>query len=615
VASPVEQIKGRLNASEFIARDVRLQRSGRYLKGLCPFHDEKTPSFFVFEDRGTFRCFGCGEGGDVFTYVMRRDSSEFPDALRLLAAEAGVELSVHRRDPEAETHQRRTRAALEQAAIFMQGLLRESPQAKETRDYLRERGVSEQMIEAFRLGYAPPGGSPVTTHLRKLGTDPQVLGATGLAREDQGPTEDYFFNRLIFPISDRRGAVVGFGARALGDAMPKYLNTRENDTFHKGQHLYAFDMAAEAIRREATAVLVEGYMDAIAAHQFGFDNTIASMGTALTNDQGRLLATSGADRIVLALDADTAGAAATRRGVDVLRDVGRDASATEVDFRGLIRHEARLSVDIHVVELPAGEDPDSVIRADPERWRQLIEGSVPLADYYFRWALAEHDVSTIAGRRRAVTDLTPVIAEINEPVARAHYYERLAGTSGVPLEELRRAPLQQPPRASRPPLASAPRAEDRVEEGLLELVLQAPADAKHLVSRIDPSHLSDPTLRHLLSTVLQQAQGTSESSWQVLLDELDDQSRERVQNLRARIAQMPALEGTNFVNALQFALLRLRERRVLEELREIAAIEDAPAAAARSRELGAQKHSIEMAIRELSVFTRTPSVRSDSPNA
>ena len=615
MASPVEEIKGRLSASEFIARDVRLQRSGRYLKGLCPFHDEKSPSFFVFEDRGTFRCFGCGEGGDVFTYVMRRDGSEFPDALRLLAAEAGVELSVHSRNPETEKHQQRTRTALEQATIFMHGLLRASPQAKESRHYLSERGVSEGMIEAFRLGYAPPSGSPITAHLRKLETNPQALRATGLAREDQGPTEDYFFNRLIFPISDRRGAVVGFGARALGDAMPKYLNTRENDTFHKGHHLYAFNMAAEAIRREATAILVEGYMDAIAAHQFGFDNTIASMGTALTNDQARLLATSGAQRIVLALDADTAGAAATRRGVDVLRDVGRDGSDTEVDFRGLIRHEARLSVDIQVAEMPAGEDPDSVIRADPERWRDLIESSVPLADYYFRWALAEHDISTIAGRRRAVTDLTPVIAEISEPVARAHYYERLASISGVPLEELRRAPPQRKRRANRPALASAPHAEDRVEEGLLELVLQAPADARHLVSQIDAGHVSDPTLRHLLSTLLQQMQANPESPWQVILDELDDQSRERVQALRDRIAQMPALEGMNFVNALQFAMLRLRERRVLEELREIAAMEDAPAAAVRSRELGAQKHSIEMAIRELSVLTRTSSMRSELRNA
>ena len=365
MASPVEEIKARLTAAEFIGRDVRLQRSGRHLKGLCPFHTEKTPSFFVFGDRNTFRCFGCGEGGDLFTYVMRRNGTDFPDALRLLASEAGVELQAQARDPAADQQRRLTRSALDAAAIHMYDLLRSAPEAAETRTYLEERGLSEQMITTFRLGYAPAHGSPVTAHLRTLGTDAEALRATGLVRDDDGPPRDYFFNRLIFPISDRRGVVIGFGARALGDATPKYLNSRESDTFRKGHHLYAFNLAAEAIRNERAAVLVEGYMDAIAAHQFGFRNTVASMGTALTTEQGRLLSGSGAQRIILALDADTAGAAATRRGVDVLRDAGRDAPDAEVDFRGLIRHEARLSVDIAVVELPSGEDPDSVIRADP----------------------------------------------------------------------------------------------------------------------------------------------------------------------------------------------------------------------------------------------------------
>ena len=205
MASPVEDIKSRLNTAEVIGRDVRLQRSGRYLKGLCPFHTEKTPSFFVFGDRGTFRCFGCGEGGDLFTYVMRRDGSNFPDALRLLASEAGVELRAQDRDPEADRQRRRTRGALDEAANLMQQLLLNSREAAAVRAYLDERGVSEEMIAAFRLGFAPARGSPVTTHLRQLDTDPEALRATGLVRDDDGPPRDYFFNRLIFPISERRG--------------------------------------------------------------------------------------------------------------------------------------------------------------------------------------------------------------------------------------------------------------------------------------------------------------------------------------------------------------------------------------------------------------------------
>ena len=607
MASPVEEIKARLTAAEFIGRDVRLQRSGRYLKGLCPFHTEKTPSFFVFGDRGTFRCFGCGEGGDLFTYVMRRNGTDFPDALRLLASEAGVELQAQARDPAADQQRRRTRSALDAAAIHMHDLLHSAPEAAATRAYLDERGLSEQMIAAFRLGYAPAHGSPVTKYLRTLDTDPDALRATGLVRDDDGPPRDYFFNRLIFPISDRRGTVIGFGARALGDATPKYLNSRESDTFRKGHHLYAFNLAADAIRSERAAVLVEGYMDAIAAHQFGFRNTVASMGTALTTEQGRLLSGSGAQRIILALDADTAGAAATRRGVDVLRDAGRDASDTEVDFRGLIRHETRLSVDIAVVELPSGEDPDSVIRADQARWRALLGAAVPLADYYFRWALAEHDVSSIAGRRRAVADLTPVITEISEPAARALYYERLSQVSGVPVDELRReTPRRQRRMGAAPSTTSQPI--DRVEEGLLELVLQVPPEATGVVARLDASNVSDPSLRYVIEALVQHAGESLDEPWESVLDGLDDQSREQVEAVRARIADLPALDGEDFMSALQVTVLRVREQRIDEALREVAAIEDGALAAARSRELGAQKHSIKRAMRELSVLTRGPAL-------
>ncbi len=605
MASPVEDIKSRLSAAEVIGRDVRLQRAGRHLKGLCPFHNEKTPSFFVFGDSGTFRCFGCGEGGDLFTYVMRRDGSSFPDALRLLADEAGVELRAQERDPEADRQRRLTRSALEEAANLMHRLLREAPEATGTRAYLEERGVSDEMLNAFRLGYAPARGSPVTKHLRQLGTDPEALSATGLVRDDDGPPRDYFFNRLIFPISERRGAVIGFGARALGDVVPKYLNSRESDTFRKGQHLYAFNLAADAIRRERAAVLVEGYMDAIAAHQFGFKNTVASMGTALTSEQGRLLAGSGAQRIILALDADTAGAAATRRGVDVLREAGRDEDDPVMDIRGLIRHETRLSIDIAVVELPAGEDPDSVIRADRSRWRALLDDAVPLADYYFRWALEEHDVSSIVGRRRAVADLTPVITEITDSAVRAHYYERLSHVSGVPVDELRRAAPRRQRRMGAPPATSTPPI-DRVEEGLLELVLQAPPEASGAMARLDASNVSDPSLRYVIEALARKAGDSASDAWDSVLDGLDEQLREQVEAVHARIAGLPALEGDAFRSALEVTVLRLRERRILEELREVAAMDDGAAAAARSRELGAQKRSVELAMRELSVLTHGP---------
>ena len=292
-----------------------------------------------------------------------------------------------------------------------------------------------------------------------------------------------------------------------------------------------------------------------------------------------------------------------------MREAGRDDGETEITFRGLIRHETRLSVDIGVVALAADEDPDSVIRSDPQRWRSLIAQPVPLADYYFQWAVTQHDMSSIGGRRRAVAALTPVIAEISEPVARAHYYERLADITKVPVDELRRNTPQPRIHDSRSRTTKPTPPIDRVEEGLLELILQAPPDSHHLVGQIDPSNVTDPALRHLLGALLEQPSTGATASWNSVLEQLDVQSQERVAAARSRISTMPPLHGATFANALQVALLRLRERRVLEELRDVAAIEDGSTAAARSKELGAQKHSIEMAIRELSVLTHTPSTR------
>ena len=613
MASPVDEIKARLDVAEFIGRDVRLTRSGRYLKGLCPFHTEKTPSFFVFTDRGTYKCFGCGEGGDLFSYVMRRDNAEFPEALGALATEAGVELRGERADPESRSRRKRLGSALTEAARVMHELLLNAPAAARARGYLEERGVTAGSTTAFQLGYAPARGSPVTRRLRDLGVEPEIILEAGVARDDGGELRDYFFDRLVFPIVDRRGDVVGFGARALGDAQPKYLNTRESTVFTKGHHLYGYHLARDAIRQDGTAVIVEGYMDAIAAHEHGFANTVASMGTALTSQQATLLRSSGAKRIVLALDADTAGAAATRRGVDVLRESGEYEAEAAVDFRGYVHHEGRLVTDIAVLVLPEGEDPDSVIRQSPESWTRLIEGSTPLIDYYFAWALREHDLTSRAGRQRAAGDLNPVVSEIQDPTVRSAYFNRLSRETQVPVEQLEL--MAASARRRRPRAAEEERptgdtaAADPVEEGLVEYALHAPPEYLELVARLDPGFVSDPGLRHLLAVIVKMIQVRGGLEWDAVMAELDETSAARLVRIREHAQQAPRLEADAFVRALQSAALRLRRRRLEMDWNEAThlrsagdAVAESPDFRARVERLEQERLNVFRAERELSVL-------------
>ena len=595
MATPVEEVKARLDAVEYIGRDVRLQRAGRNWKGLCPFHSEKTPSFFVFPDRGSYKCFGCGEGGDLLTFVMRRNRIEFPDALSELAREAGIEIQRGPADPERRGRQAAMLALLAEAQKFLHRQLLDSPAAEEARVYVRTRGLADRTVEQFGLGYASAHGSPLLAHLRKLGYKDDAIEAAGLARSDERGVRDYLFDRLIFPIWNRSGEVVGFGGRTLRDIKPKYLNTRDSEVFTKGHLLYGYHLARDAIRQERTAVVVEGYMDVIAAHEAGFTNTVASMGTSLTPQQARMLTTSGASRVVIALDADAAGAAAARRGLDVVReesvyeaetsvevqDLGgpRRASISgiggTVDVRVLIQHEDRLATDIGIAELPAGDDPDSLVRSTPQRWRELIAEPTPLADFAFRWAGGQHDLTGLRGRRAAMRELLPIVTNIKDPVVRAEYFNRLADLSGVPADELRRL-------AARDGRRGAPRAavrdqsdvapsdslpSDPLETGLLTFVARAHGAAVDLVGRLDPMLLSDQMARHLLRRIVTDAREHHELDWVRIAASLDPTSQEYLTAVR-QLADLEPGDLETLSGDLQFVVMRLRKRRLHRELAE-----------------------------------------------
>ncbi|MEZ4624008.1 MAG: DNA primase [Thermomicrobiales bacterium] len=313
----VSEIRERLDIVELVNGYTPLKKAGRSFKGLCPFHQEKTPSFVVFPDSQNFHCFGCGKGGDLFTFYMEIERVDFREALRELARRAGVELeNTPGSNPNRTSGGNGLLAALDLAATFFHDVLRNHAAGELGRRLASERGLDDRTIERFRLGFAPNSWDALVETAGVEGFDQGIAIEAGLAQErDSGGAYDRFRNRFIFPISNRDGKIVGFGARAIGDDQPKYLNSPQTPLFDKSSLLYALDLAKETIRQDDRAIVVEGYMDAIAAHQFGHANVVAAMGTALTESQVNQLKRFS-KRIVLALDADAAGQMATLRSLE-----------------------------------------------------------------------------------------------------------------------------------------------------------------------------------------------------------------------------------------------------------------------------------------------------------
>jgi DNA primase len=351
----VAEIKSKLPVVDIVGETVALKRAGTVHKGLCPFHAEKTPSFIVTPDRETWHCFGCGEHGDIFTFLMRRDGLDFREALTRLAERAGVELSE--RTAREDRHRRRLREALEAAIAWYREVFNQAHQAERARAYMAERGFTDTTLERFGIGYAPNTWEAMAKRLRSKGfSDAELTGAGLTSPSNRGGVYDRFRGRIIIPIRDASGRAIGLGGRILPEGEgPKYLNSPATALFDKSRTLYAIDLAKAAIRREKLAVIVEGYTDVMAAHQAGFENVVASLGTALTAGQVEL-ATRYAEAVALAYDVDLAGKAATDRGL--LEELGPEMVSK-----------------VRVIEIPTGKDPDELIRADPDAWRRAVEGA------------------------------------------------------------------------------------------------------------------------------------------------------------------------------------------------------------------------------------------------
>ena len=477
--SVIDDIKARVDIVALISETVKLRKSGRTYMGLCPFHAHKhnTPSFAVWPDSGVWKCFGqCNEGGDIFKFVMKRDGVEFSEALRSLAQRAGVELKPRAPEEQAQDdHLDYLRQLLEAAAKYYHHLLNNAPQAAPAREHLAKRGLTEKAVEIFELGYALDDWDAALRYFTGKGYSQKDLLDAGLIVEKEAATSeashsslseapraeragvtrhfDRFRDRLMIPVRDERGRMTGFQARALRpDAVPKFMNSPQTALFDKGRTLFGLHLARKAIREAEAAIVVEGNLDVVAAHQAGFGNVVSSQGTALTEHQLRLLK-KYSKRIILALDADEAGDAATLRGLTV----AREALDREADFvfdpRGLVKTEGRLGADVRVMTLPEGLDPDEVIRQNPGEWRALVDAAEPVVAYVIRVLTENRDLDDPKVKTGIAETVLPLIADVAQPIERDTYRQKLARVLKV--DERSLVVKRAPPKRAVPPSATS----------------------------------------------------------------------------------------------------------------------------------------------------------------
>ncbi|RPH61927.1 MAG: DNA primase, partial [Chloroflexi bacterium] len=467
--SSIDEIKSRIDIVDLASEaGVKLRRSGRTYTGFCPFHQNtRTPAFVIWPETGTWRCFGeCNEGGDIFRFVMKKEGVDFKEALHRLADKAGVKLEEFQAEkPEQKEENARLRNLLEDAVTFYRHQLLNTPAGKVALDYLlQKRRLTMQTIETWGLGYAPQGYDNAIKYFTAKGYGTQDLIDAGLvsARDEAetGQSEhrkifDRFHHRIMIPIRDENGKMAGFGARIHPNdpktEQAKFINTSETPIFSKGRLLYGLDRARKPIRAADQAVIVEGYLDVIAVHQAGFENVVSPMGTALTEDQLRLLKRF-TRKIVLALDPDVAGQKAVLRGLDAARASMDREEELRFDARGLLRHEARLQADLRVATMPDELDPDEIVARDPEEWARLIAGAKPIVEHVLDTLVADKNVNDAKVKGEIAAQMLPLIEDLPNPIERDSYRQMLARRLKVDERTLigAKAPVSPQVRRTRP---------------------------------------------------------------------------------------------------------------------------------------------------------------------
>ena len=493
--STTDEIKSRVDLVDLVSEaGVKLRKTGRNYTGFCPFHANKhTPAFVVWPETGTWRCFGeCNEGGDIFKFVMKKDGIDFKEALQKLADRAGVKIESYQREtPIQKEAYQHLRNLLEDAIIFYRNYLLNN---KDVLAYLHEkRGLTDATIETFGLGYAPSGFDNALKHLTQRGYLEQDLLEAGLLSESEsGKRFDRFRHRIMIPIRDENGRMAGFGARIVDpNDVPKFLNSPETPIFTKGHLLYGLDRARKPIRTADQAVIVEGYLDVIAVHQAGYENVVSPMGTALTEEQLRLLK-KFTRRIVLALDPDTAGQKAVLHGLDAARSAMDREGEFGFDPRGLLRNEARLQADLRVASMPDGLDPDEIVARNREEWKQLIDNAKPIVTHVMETLAVGRDLKDPKVKNQIASQILPLIEDLPNAPERDTYRQQLARMLKVDERALTGAQAQGP-RVKRPRIVKqknvpeSPNASvtisssQKVEEYIIAVLLRKP----ELLYRLD----------------------------------------------------------------------------------------------------------------------------------
>ncbi len=529
----IELIRERADMLEIVSRYVNLKRAGKNYIGLCPFHQEKTPSFTVNPDKKLFHCFGCNEGGDIFQFLMKIERIDFGEALARLAAQTGVPMRRERASPLQKLKELNERVCV----YFQTNLV--SPAGQRARDYLKQRGFSREIIERFRLGYALPRRDDL---VKKFPDHGAALETLGLAlRDKDGSLYDRFRDRLIFPIWSPVGEIIGFAGRALGDEEPKYLNIPNTPLFEKGSVLYGLNFARQAARDSQTLVIVEGYTDVIRAHQVGVENVVAGMGTALTVSQAQLIRRY-ASRVILAYDRDAAGRAATLRGMASIRNA---------------------DLDVSVALLPIDHDPDSFVRAHGcEAFLQILQGAVSFHEFYLQSLLEDHSIETVAGKERILRDAREFLATLTSVAVRYEIIRELARVLNLPEEEVARVVKS----GKRVGIMAAPGAGESAwgpEEHVLYFVLQGDLPVSQLRARLD---IRDFTRYPEIAGVLWELG----DQWTVeqVLERLSAEDQGVVRRL---LLSRPPWRESDRARALEEALVRMHQVRVerrLARLRE-----------------------------------------------
>ncbi len=539
----LESIRTRVDIVDLVRESVpQLQRAGRNFKARCPFHQERTPSFIVTPERQSFHCFGCGVGGDVFSFVMKMESLNFMEAAEKLAGRAGIE--IVKKDQvlgPADAERLKLKELLELAAAFYHTTLLQSSTAAAARKYLAQRQVSDETITEFRLGYAPSAGDVAQRALRK-GFSRDLVVKAGLAREAGTGLRDYFFDRVLYPIQDAKGSVVGFGARALGEAQPKYLNSPESPVFSKGRVLYGLFHGLATIRKERRVVLMEGYMDVMAAHQFGLKIACAPLGTALTLDQVALVKRYAGEAIVV-FDADAAGRSAALRSAEILLAAG---------------------LEVRIAAVPQGKDPDEFLHAHGlPAFEECLASAVDLAEFQTELAIAARPgILTPVEKSAVARQVLETINRCPDEIVKAEWMRRLSQRLQITDESLRlqSAKRGQPARRGSPAPSAISRGElAGAEEDILVCVFMQP----HLAELLQETDLASPIARRIWQTLSSQKPWTG--NWALKLrDSLSPEENSAAQRILLKVDEF---DKTDVEERLKSILARRRTQVRYEELR------------------------------------------------